>query len=897
MDARAALSGALRRGQVEGPRKPGRTMVGLLAVTATAAFPLALHASPAAAADSLGGLVDTYQAVSRISGATLSLSGAPTGATHTFATGDRVLLIQMTGSNPVAGSSDLGHYETGTVAAANGSTLTLSRTVSGDYAPGTESVQVVRMPGGSGTSTARSTLTALPWNGRTGGVLAVSGDVLDLAGRTIDVTGDGYSNANPASAKSSIAPSISSGLATGRGQDGGGVPLLHGVGHGGGGLGGGGGAGGDNDPTTNAGGSTAGGVSPSGGVAVGTNGGVGAGAGQKASGGAGGGGGILGGGGGGGGADLVLAGPGGGGGVRGGGGGGAGTLGSTNLAGGGGGGVGAVGNGGDGVPGSGFLLSIGSAGSGGAGGGSYGGGGASGGVQGLLSTGGGGGGGGSRTGGGAGGGGNGVLTGFTGGNGNSAVAGDVPDDSGYLNTSDPRLMMGGAGGRGSSNSGNSPGGPGGGIVFLDAGRLTGQATILADGADGVPASGGARSGSGGGGGGQVKIAGGSVDQPGGLRISVDGGDGGKPSALLLIGAGGSGGGGGAGGVWLEVPGVPKACGAGTTTGVLTSTRGGGSPRMNNPLGGLLTNAGGAGGTGLVCTSAPARFAIGDRIWHDDNADGIQDGGEDSFPGVDVSLLDPDGAVSASSRSDSTGHYLFDDLPAGDYRVRFDVPTGCELTLPGIGNDHAIDSDPSPYVGVTPSITLAPNGSGLQRPVAADGAVRAQLINPTVDAGLVCTTTSASQLGAFNQANLTDLQPTSTSPFDGAVAGAVMSAEDTSASTRASFELLAMNVATSAAGQTFGAHLHFGPCIAGRPTAAGQPYNTDLLAGNIPPEVSQQTEVWLDLTVDGSGNAIATTTVPFVPTAATRSIVIYSLPTDPTRGAVGTRIACLPLSIR
>ena len=65
------------------------------------------------------------------------------------------------------------------------------------------------------------------------------------------------------------------------------------------------------------------------------------------------------------------------------------------------------------------------------------------------------------------------------------------------------------------------------------------------------------------------------------------------------------------------------------------------------------------------------------------------------------------------------------------------------------------------------------------------------------------------------------------------------------------------------GQTFGAHLHAGPCVAGDPAAALGHYNTDVLAGVVPPEISEHTEVWLDFTVD-DGAGTATANVPFVP---------------------------------
>ena len=95
------------------------------------------------------------------------------------------------------------------------------------------------------------------------------------------------------------------------------------------------------------------------------------------------------------------------------------------------------------------------------------------------------------------------------------------------------------------------------------------------------------------------------------------------------------------------------------------------------------------------------------------------------------------------------------------------------------------------------------------------------------------------------------------------------------------------------GQTFGAHLHLGPCVAGQPAAALGHYNTDVLAGVVSPETNERTEVWLDVTVD-DGSGTATASVPFVPSPGERSIVIHAVATDHDTGTAGARLACLPV---
>ncbi len=114
-----------------------------------------------------------------------------------------------------------------------------------------------------------------------------------------------------------------------------------------------------------------------------------------------------------------------------------------------------------------------------------------------------------------------------------------------------------------------------------------------------------------------------------------------------------------------------------------------------------------------------------------------------------------------------------------------------------------------------------------------------------------------------------------------------------ASAHGSHTVLRVRGIEGADGETFGAHLHAGPCVAGDPAAALGHYNTDVLAGVVPPEVSERTEVWLDVTVD-DGAGTATASVPFVPLPGSRSVVVHALATDHHTGAAGARLACLPV---
>jgi len=68
-------------------------------------------------------------------------------------------------------------------------------------------------------------------------------------------------------------------------------------------------------------------------------------------------------------------------------------------------------------------------------------------------------------------------------------------------------------------------------------------------------------------------------------------------------------------------------------------------------------------------------SLGDYVWYDSNADGLQDDEELGVQGVTVYLLDANGnRTSQQASTDSTGYYSFDGLPLGTYAVEFDLST-------------------------------------------------------------------------------------------------------------------------------------------------------------------------------------------------------------------------------
>ena len=87
--------------------------------------------------------------------------------------------------------------------------------------------------------------------------------------------------------------------------------------------------------------------------------------------------------------------------------------------------------------------------------------------------------------------------------------------------------------------------------------------------------------------------------------------------------------------------------------------------------------------------------LGDFVWSDLNGDGIQDAGEPGIEGVTVYLEDCKGDLLCTTTTDADGFYWFQDLPAGDYRIRFDIPSGYVLSPPDQGKDDEVDSDCGP----------------------------------------------------------------------------------------------------------------------------------------------------------------------------------------------------------
>jgi hypothetical protein len=100
-------------------------------------------------------------------------------------------------------------------------------------------------------------------------------------------------------------------------------------------------------------------------------------------------------------------------------------------------------------------------------------------------------------------------------------------------------------------------------------------------------------------------------------------------------------------------------------------------------------------------------SIGDYVWNDVDADGVQDPGEFGLAGVTVNLLDGSGNLLASTTSDAFGHYSFSGLAAGIYQVQFVAPPGYSFSPPHATTDD-LDSDANPPTGLTGAFILYAN---------------------------------------------------------------------------------------------------------------------------------------------------------------------------------------------
>ena len=112
--------------------------------------------------------------------------------------------------------------------------------------------------------------------------------------------------------------------------------------------------------------------------------------------------------------------------------------------------------------------------------------------------------------------------------------------------------------------------------------------------------------------------------------------------------------------------------------------------------------------------------LGNFIWLDKNANGIQDSGENGVKGAKVELLDSNGNPAKDGYGDlvapqttgDNGEYKFCKLDAGKYIVKVTPPSGYVISPKDAGVNDAKDSDIDPRTGKTAVINLPTAGNDM-----------------------------------------------------------------------------------------------------------------------------------------------------------------------------------------
>ncbi|MEM7134077.1 MAG: SdrD B-like domain-containing protein, partial [Chloroflexota bacterium] len=107
----------------------------------------------------------------------------------------------------------------------------------------------------------------------------------------------------------------------------------------------------------------------------------------------------------------------------------------------------------------------------------------------------------------------------------------------------------------------------------------------------------------------------------------------------------------------------------------------------------------------------ATVSVGNYVWLDSDKDGIQDAGETGIAGIGVTLLNGAGTEVGQTTTDENGAYLFTDLPADTYSVRFTLPENYRISPVDAGDNDETDSDVNPDTNSTPGVEV-PSGQNL-----------------------------------------------------------------------------------------------------------------------------------------------------------------------------------------
>ncbi|SHO81616.1 hypothetical protein MNB_SV-15-163 [hydrothermal vent metagenome] len=98
--------------------------------------------------------------------------------------------------------------------------------------------------------------------------------------------------------------------------------------------------------------------------------------------------------------------------------------------------------------------------------------------------------------------------------------------------------------------------------------------------------------------------------------------------------------------------------------------------------------------------------LGNRIWEDKNADGIQDTNEiNTTQTITVTLYDTNHREANRTVTTTNGNYLFTNVRAGNYQVEFTLPNGYKISYENNGNDDLVDNDVNPTSKITQAFDI------------------------------------------------------------------------------------------------------------------------------------------------------------------------------------------------
>ncbi|MFT3679693.1 MAG: SdrD B-like domain-containing protein [Ferruginibacter sp.] len=108
----------------------------------------------------------------------------------------------------------------------------------------------------------------------------------------------------------------------------------------------------------------------------------------------------------------------------------------------------------------------------------------------------------------------------------------------------------------------------------------------------------------------------------------------------------------------------------------------------------------------INTGCSTTSTIGDKVWQDNDGDGIQDAGEPGIANVTVTLFDAFGNTVATTVTNTSGVYQFGSIAAGNYYIQFSLPASYEFTVSnGTDTNDDTNSDANSTSGYTEPFTI------------------------------------------------------------------------------------------------------------------------------------------------------------------------------------------------